>query len=181
MRLNHLHLLTLLSLAAAARAGTPDDLLDPSPITKDGIAINLPKSWKEVPHESLHVLLVASPATADTDTTGEYSPVLVIRSTSHTGPNTPIDGDAQQAHVAGEMPDYHITEKPRQLSINGLDAVTFGGTFSQNALKLRSRQYFIVANDRLYTLTLITLASRWDEHLPALEAAIRTFAVSTKK
>ncbi|MGN6370079.1 MAG: hypothetical protein ACTHN5_17625 [Phycisphaerae bacterium] len=181
MRLRLRHLLPLLAIAAAARAAAPDDLLDPAPISRDAISINLPKNWKERPNQSPQILLVAGPASPESDTTGDYSPVLIIRSSPHTGPNAPIDGNAQQAHVAGEIPDYRITEKPQQLSLNGLDAVTFGGTFSQNALKLRSRQYFIIANDRLYTLTLITLASTWNQHLPAFDAAIHTFAISPKK
>jgi hypothetical protein len=181
MRLRVHHLLTLLALTAAVRAAAPEDLLEPTPTTRDSVSINLPKDWKERPHENAHTQLVASPASPDTDTTGDYSPVIMIRSTPHTGPATPIDGDAQQARVAGQMSDYQVTEKPQQVSINGLDAVTFGGTFTQGALKLRSRQYFIAANDRLYTVTLITLVSAWEQHLPALDAAVHTFTVITKK
>src|ERR1700744_3523571 len=156
MRLGVRHLLTLLALTAAVRAAAPDDLLDATPTTSDNVSINLPRDWKQRPHENAHTQLVASPASPDTDTTGDYSPVIIIRCTPHTGPATPIDGDAQQARVAGQMSDYQVTEKTQQLSISGVDAVTFGGTFTQGALNLRSRQYFIAANDRLYTVTLIT-------------------------
>ena len=181
MRVRIRHFLPLLAFAAVARAAAPEDLLDPTPTTKESISINLPKGWKELPHENAQTLLVAGPATPDTDTTGDYSPVIFVRCTPHSGPASPIDGDAQQARVAGQMSDYRATEKPQQVSINGLDAVTFGGTFTKGALKLRSRQYFIVASDHLYTVTLITLVSAWEPHLPATDAAIHTFAVTTKK
>jgi hypothetical protein len=181
MRPHLRHFLILAAFATTAVAAAPDDLLDPTPIARDNISINLPRNWKERQHEPAHTFLVASPATPDTDTTGDYSPVIIIRSIPRTGPATPIDGDAQQAHVAGEMNHYEVTEKPQQISINGLDAVTFGGTFTQGALKLRSRQYFIAANDHLYTMTLITLASAWEQRLPALDAAVHTFTVSSKK
>ncbi|HUO08006.1 MAG TPA: hypothetical protein VM008_06885 [Phycisphaerae bacterium] len=178
------HLLACLALTLLTPIARADDLLQSGPTTKGGgdpIAINLPKSWKERPHDSSATLLVAGPASPDTDTTGDYTPVIIIRSTPRPNSAGPINGDAQQARVADEMTNYDITEKPSTTSINGLDAVTFGGTFTQGALKLRSRQYFILANDHLYSLTLITLASTWEQHLPALEASIRTFTLSTKK
>ena len=161
------HFLIVAALAAVAGAAAPEDLLEPTPISRENVSINLPRNWKERRHESAHMFLVAGPETPDTDPTGDYSPVIIIRSTPRSGPATPIDGDAQQAHVAGEMNHYEVTEKPQQVPINGLDAVTFGGTFTQGALKLRSRQYFIAANEHLYTMTLITLASTWEKRLPA--------------
>ena len=171
-----------LLLLSVASAEAPEELLDPAPITKEAISLNLPKTWKEQPREVPHTLLIASPASPDTDTTGDYLPVLIIRATprSSTTGNV-INGDAQQTRVASEMSNYQITEKPQQLSINGLDVTTFGGTFTQGALKLRSRQYFILANDQLYSLTLITLASAWDARIPALDASVHSFAIPTKK
>ena len=151
MRPHVRHLLLLATLVAVAGAAVPQDLLDPTPVSRDSISINLPRNWKQRQHEPAHTFLVAGPATPDTDTTGDYSPVIIIRSTPRSGPSTPIDGEAQQSHVAGEMNHYEVTEKPQTVSINGLDAVTFGGTFTQGALKLRSRQYYIAANDHLNT------------------------------
>lgn len=166
-------LFALTSLAPAA-----EDLLEAAPTTKDNISITLPKGWKELPHPATHTMLVAGPATRDSDPSGDYAPVLIIRAVSHTGG---VDGEAQQANVAREVANYQITEKPDHTSINGLDAVTFGGTFTQGALKLRSRQYFILANDRLYSLTAIALASAWDQHVATLDAWVRTFAFVPKK
>ena len=181
MRICVRYLPVLLALTVAARAASTEDLLDPHPTARDGISFNLPKAWKERPQETGVPLLVASPASADTDTTGDYLPVIIIRATPHAGTAGPINGDAQQAHVASEIKNYDVTEKPQQISVNGLDTVTFGGTFTQGALKLRSRQYFILANDHLYALTIITLASTWDQRLPALEASVHSFTISAKK
>jgi len=181
MRLHRTHFFLAAILVFASTALAADDLLEPSPFAKEGISLNLPKSWKDQPHDADHPLLVASPAASDTDTTGDYTPVLIIHATPRPNSTGPINGDAQQANVAQEMTNYHITEKPQQLSINGLDAIAFGGTFTQGALKLRSRQFFILANDQLYSLTLITLASTWDQHLPALDASVHTFTVTGKK
>src|SRR5271170_5427394 len=112
MRLHRTHFFLAAILVFASTALAADDLLEPSPFAKEGISLNLPKSWKDQPHDADHPLLVASPAASDTDTTGDYTPVLIIRATPRPNSAGPINGDAQQANVAQEMTNYQIPEKP---------------------------------------------------------------------
>ncbi len=163
-------------LLAAAKALRADDLLDPTPIQKNNISIQLPKDWKPQPRNSAHILLAAAAPTTDTDTTGDYAAALTIT----IAPGSSIDGPAQQDHLAHEIANYQVTEKSAPLTIGTLDAITFGGTFTKGSLKLRSRQYLLTHADHIYTLTITALASRWDQHIAATEAGIHTFTINKK-
>jgi hypothetical protein len=157
----------------AARAA---DALDPQPTQRHGIAIRLPADWKLQPRDAAHMLLAAEAPAPDSDTTGDYAPRLTITS----APGSAIDGPGQQSHLAQEIPNYQPTERPTDTTINGIKGVTFGGTFTAGALKLRSRQYLLIHADHLYTLTILSLASTWEQHVAAADASIQTFTFTKK-
>jgi hypothetical protein len=160
-------------LAASARAG---DGLDPQATQRHGISIRLPTDWKCQPRDSAHLLLAASAPTSDSDTTGDYAPRLTIS----IAPGSVIDGPGQQKRLGQDIQNYQATEQPTETTINGIKGVTFGGTFTVGALKLRSRQYLLVHADHLYTLTVLSLASTWEQHVAAAEASVQTFTILKK-
>ncbi len=172
-----IHVAALLAtLVLCASLLHADDLLAPTPTPKPGISIQLPKDWKLQPHDSIHILLSASAPAQDSDTTGLYTAGLTITKTA----GSSVDGTAQQARLSHDFPDYAITEKPTPITIDGIDGVMFGGTFSAGSLKLRSRQYLLTQGDHIFTLTVTSLASTWDLHLPAIHASVLSFHIDKK-
>jgi hypothetical protein len=168
-----LWVVSFLSLAAVARA---DDGLDHQPTQKHGISLRLPTDWKIQSRDSGHMLLAAEASAPDSDTTGDYAPRLTITM----APGSAIDGPGQQKRLAQDIPNYEPTERPTDTTINGIKGVTFGGTFTAGALKLRSRQYLLIHAEHLYTLTILSLASTWEQHVTVADASIQTFTFTKK-
>jgi hypothetical protein len=168
--------LVLVGSAAAAPLWGADGGLDGQPTHKNGISLRLPLEWKSVAQDAGHLLLAAEAPTMDTDTTGDYAPRITVTSAA----GSVIDGPGQQKQLAQEIPSYEATEPPQNVTINGMKGITFGGTFTAGALKLRSRQYLLIHADRLYTLTILSLASTWEQHIGVAAGSIQTFTITQK-
>jgi hypothetical protein len=163
-----------IALATVSRAALAEQLLDEKPTEKSGVSIRLPRGWQV--EERRAALLLARAEKRDKDNSGEFRTLLTL--TSDAG--TKVDGAAQQARAAREYNDYRAEEKPEEITINGLKGERFGGTMSVGSVKLRSRQYLLLHENRIYTLTFICLASQWNTYVGAIEASVATFQVSGK-
>jgi len=144
-----------------------DDLLAEKPTTtKSGVAITLPKNWKTDDRGGSRNLLLARAPTSDKDNTGEFQTLFSLDAATI----TKLDGRAQQAAVAKKCDNYQATEEPTAITIGGIEGVMFGGTFTTGSVKLRSRQYLLLQNDRVYILTFTALDSAWPSYAKAIEA-----------
>ena len=91
-----------------------------------------------------------------------------------------IDGAAQQARVAKERTNYKTEEEPTPVTINGLEGVKFGGTLTLSSLKLRTRQYMVLHDNHIYTLTFMALESHWAAYAAVIDASAASFHIVTK-
>ncbi|MCL2645989.1 MAG: DUF1795 domain-containing protein [Phycisphaerales bacterium] len=169
-----LGLVSGLLLAAAALA---DNLLaDKSTTAKSGVKITLPKGWKTDERGGSRNLLLARAPTSDKDNTGEFQTLFSLDADTI----TKLDGRAQQAAVAKKCDNYHAIEEPTPITIGGADGVMFGGTFTTGSVKLRSRQYLLLQNGRVYILTFTALDSAWPNYAKAIEACAASLTLPVK-
>jgi hypothetical protein len=164
-------LLTSLTLPAHA-----EDLLEEKPTTANNISIQLPKTWLPDDSKDTRPLLRARAPARDKDDTGEFQTLLWI--TADTG--NKIDGKALQTRAAKDYTNYKPTEEPTDVTVGDLKGVKLGGTFTVGSVKLRTRQYFLQKDDKIYTLTVMSLESKWPTYAPAIEAAIASFRIPAK-
>ncbi len=170
-------LLTLTALIAlSAKILNADDLLADKPAQKDGMSIQLPKGWQLDEHAPARTLLQARAPGRDKDEVGEFQAVLIISSDA----GGKIDAAKQQSRVAKEYSNYKPVEEPEAVTINGLEGVKFGGTLTLGVLKLRTRQYMLIRENRIYTLTFMSLASHWGGYAASIDAAVATFSIAEK-
>ncbi len=163
--------LAVLALALAAAPAAAQDL---GPARTSGnVTIQFPKDWTVDARGRGRSVLVALPPKRDQDESGEFQASFSISQI----PGMKIDGPAQQARLAREMKGYKVEEPPTPITVNALQGVYFGGTFTNNLLKLRSRQYLFTQDNQVYVITFTCLDSRWAAYLPSLEASVATFSV----
>jgi hypothetical protein len=180
----------LLSLLLAAAVAHADDTapnpaaLAAQPITRDGISLKLPANWTVDPPpantpNARPAPLVARAPLRDRDDTGEFQTVLIIS----TDTGSDFDAAAQQTRLANDrsFSNYKPVETPTATRIANTDAVTFGGTFTLGPLKLRSQQYMLTRNNKIYVITVTALESQWDKYRPAFDAAIHTLTLNDAK
>ncbi|MCL2640970.1 MAG: DUF1795 domain-containing protein [Phycisphaerales bacterium] len=150
-----------------ASTALADNLLTDKPTpTKGGAAITLPKGWKTDDRGGSRNLLLARAATSDKDNTGEFQTLFSLDAAQI----TKLDGHAQQTAVAKKCENYRAVEEPTAITIGGVEGVMFGGTFTTGSVKLRSRQYLLLQDGRVYILTFTALESAWPIHAKAIEA-----------
>jgi len=140
------------------------------PTVKGNVSIQLPKGWVSVGGRAL---LAAQAPAADKDATGQFQASLTI--SQDAGNN--VNGAAQQAIVAKQMPGYRVMEAPTPVVIGGVPGVAFGGSFKSGTVDLRSRQYMFAVNNQVYTITITCLSSRWAAYQGVVEASVGTFVV----
>jgi hypothetical protein len=160
-------------LLLAGSIAKADDL-EEKPVVKGGISIRLPKGWQVAEREP--ALLVARASARDKDPQGEFRALLTITSSV----NDKVDAAKQQAQAAREFRDYKAEEKPEAIEINGLSGAKFGGTMSTGSVRVRSRQYLLQRDNRVYTLTFMCLATYWKSYEPIIEACAATFSIPAK-
>jgi hypothetical protein len=150
------------------------------PVVRGAVSIALPKGWVVRRSEGAgggRTLLIAQAPmgeAAGADTTGQYQATLSI-TVDPASDN--IDGARAQESAARVGTGYQAVEKPVEVTQGNLKGVTFGGTFGNGRLKLRSRQYLFNVDGKLYGITFTCLASSWGVYAPMLEASVGTFAV----
>jgi hypothetical protein len=169
-------LLTTLLLASLTLTARAEDLLEEKPTTPNNISIQLPKGWLPDESKDTRPLLKARAPARDKDDSGEFQTLLMI--TADEGAK--IDGKAQQTRAAKDYTNYKATEEPAEVTIDGLTGVKFGGTFTVGSVKLRTRQYMLLKDDKIYTLTFMSLESKWPTYAPAIEAAAASFRIPAK-
>jgi hypothetical protein len=158
---------SLVGILAASSAAFGEEL-EEKPFEKAGISIRLPKGWQV---DERGQTMLARAKERDKDSHGEFRAVLTI--TSDAGKE--INGELQQARAAKGGNEYKAVEKPEAVTINGLEGVKFGGTMQPGPVRLRSRQYLLVHENRIYTLTFVCLLSRWNSYVGTFEASVATF------
>jgi len=125
---------------------------------------------------SARALLLARAPGRDKDEVGEFQAVLIVCSDA----GGKIDAGRQQSRVATEYSNYKAVEEPEPVTITGLEGVKFGGTLSFGGLKLRTRQYMLLRENRIYTLTFMSLASHWAGYAASFDAAAASFGLADK-
>jgi hypothetical protein len=143
------------------------------PVSRDSVTIRFPKGWVVNAKTGGHTLMTALAPQRDKDGSGEFQASFSVAAEA----GATIDGAAQQARVAKEFPDYKSVEPPAPITVNGLQGVTFGGTFTSGKLNLRSRQYIFPLENQLCVITFTGLQSRWADYRPLVEASVATFTV----
>jgi hypothetical protein len=156
-------------LAVSAAAAQPE--LEPATV-RGPASIQLPRGWKALPAAGRVVLMAAAPQT-DSDPTGKFQASLSINQDA----GNKIDGAAQQALLARQIPGYRAVEPPTPAAINGMQGVFFGGTFKSGNVDLFSRQYMFTVNNQVFTITFTSLNSLWTNYRPVVEASVGTFTV----
>jgi hypothetical protein len=141
-----------------------------APTVKGNVSIQLPKGWVAAGGRAL---IAAQPAAADKDATGQYQASLLI----NVDVGGKVDGAAQQAALAKQMPGYRVIEPAAPVVIGGLAGVMFGGGFKSGIVELRSRQYMFAVNNQVFTITFTSLNSKWAAYQGVVEASVGTFAV----
>lgn len=167
--------LVLVLLAAGGLRADDAPTLDTTATKKDNISIRLPAGWV-VDDNAPHAILHASAPQRDQDESSDFQAVLSISSVS----GNIVDGAAQQERLTREIPSYKVVEKPTRVKIGKLEAVTFGGTFTQGPIKLRARHYMLTKDDRIYIVTFTSLESHWLDYVGLLEASVDTFTIADK-
>jgi hypothetical protein len=143
-----------------------------APATNKGnVSIQLPKGWN-VDVKGARSVLAALPPQRDKDESGEFQASFTI--TQEAG--SKVDGAAQQNRLSREFPGYRAVETPTGMTVNGVAGVTFGGTFTNGKLQLRSRQYMFAQNTQIYVITFTCLNSRWGAYSAAVEASVATLS-----
>lgn len=139
---------------------------------KGNISIQLPKNWKVTDNPG--TLVTATAPQAEKDNTGAFLTSLIIAQKAG-----PVNMAAAQQAVMKEYPNYRVVEQPAQRVINGVQATIFGGTFTpqKSTLQLRVRFYLFSVNNQVYTVTFISLASKWAVYDATVEASVATFAI----
>jgi hypothetical protein len=166
-----LKVIAVTCLAAAAGGAAPAVELAPATV-KGAVSIQFPKGWAVNAGGGRSVAAAMAPK-ADKDTTGTFQASLSI--TQDAG--NQINGAAQQALLARQIPGYKAVEQPTQVAINGMQGVYFGGTFKSGNVELRSRQYMFGMNNQVYTITFTSLNSVWGNYRPVVEASVGTLEV----
>jgi len=177
MQSNKYAIFVLVSGLLLGSVALADDLLAEKPTTtKSGVAVTLPKGWKTDDRGGSRNLLLARAPASDKDNTGEFQTLFSLDVASI----TKLDGRAQQAAVAKKCDNYQATEEPTAVTIGGVEGVMFGGTFTTGSVKLRSRQYLLLQDGRVYILTFTALDSAWPNYAKAIEACAASLTLSVQ-
>ncbi len=161
-------ILILFALGASSRAQELE-----KPTSRGNVTIAFPKGWTVDAKGRGRPLLVALPPKRDQDASGEFQASFSVSES----PGGKVDGAAQQARLAKEMKGYKVQEPPTAVTVSGLQGVYFGGTFTNDPLTLRSRQYMFTQDNQLYVITFTCLESAWPAYLPSVEASVATFTL----
>jgi len=163
----HGFILVLVSGCLLSSVVFADDLLADKPTpAKAGAAVTLPKEWKTDERGGSRNLLLARAPSSDKDNTGEFQAIFSLDADTI----AKLDGRAQQAAVAKKCDNYQVVEEPSDVAIGGVEGVMFGGSFTIGSVKLRSRQYLLLQNGRVYILTFTALESAWANYDKAIKA-----------
>lgn len=159
--------------ALALLAGLTGPPKGDKPAPKKEVSIKVPSGWI-LKGSADRFPIVAMTPQADKDGTGTFQATLTVSDDAGTGP---VNGEAQEARIAKEVADYQPIERPGEVLLDGMHGVKFGGRFSSDHVQLRSLQYVVAANSRIYTITFTCLASQWNAYQQAVEASINTFTL----
>jgi hypothetical protein len=176
----------VLLLAAAAFAAPGEVALD-KPSNFGNASIQLPKGWLVIEAGSDRFKAKAPQADKDSGGGGgaggglaregaEFSANVSIKVTAVSGE---IDMAAQQKNLEEAVSNYRRVEEARSITVGGAKGITFGGTFVLMAGKVpvRTRLYLVTIGGKFYVIAFSTLASRWADYEPQIEASVKTFAV----
>lgn len=82
--------------------------------------------------------------------------------------------DENEALLARTITGYTAGER-LMIQIEGADALLVSGSFPLGDMTIRNMQLFILAEEKLYVISALTLADRWNAYRDEFETSLRSF------